>query len=145
MNYIRTKDGIIDLNRTHLDGTPIYNLDTKENVIKANENKEKRDCYYIENDTIYGYWYLDGCIWNYHIIKQANTIEELCDKVFAFHKESNWEIPDMEDYSLDLLKDEIIKEGKNSIDEFIFKLAIWTNKGLIYVAEVDGDGELVLL
>lgn len=75
--YIRTKNGIIDLNRTHLDGSPIYNLDTKENVIKANENGEERDCYYIENDTFYHYWYGDGCIWEDHIINQADTIEEL--------------------------------------------------------------------
>lgn len=82
---------------------------------------------------------------NEYIIKEADTIEELSDRVFAFHKEDNWGIPDMEGYYLDELKEEIIEDGKNSIDDFIFKLAIWSDKGLIYVAQTNDEGELELL
>lgn len=78
-------------------------------------------------------------------LNQADTIEELSDRVFAFHKEDNWGIPDMEGYYLDELKEEIIEDGKNSIDDFIFKLAIWTDKGLIYVAKINEEGELELI
>lgn len=75
----------------------------------------------------------------------SDTIEELCDRAFAFHKDSKWGIPDLEDYSLSLLKEKILKETKNSINEFDFKLAIWTDKGLIYVAKLNDKGELELI
>lgn len=84
-------------------------------------------------------------IYEKDIINQADTIEELCDRVFAFHKEDKWGIPDIEGYYLDGLKEEIIRDHEKPIDDFIFKLAIWTDKGLIYVAQTNDKGELELI
>lgn len=82
----------------------------------------------------------------YEIIKQADTIEELCDELVV-HNPSNdgdfypkhfvyknkWEtlLEPMSDY-------------KKSIGIEIFG-AIWTDKGLIYVAKMNEEGELELL
>ena len=147
MQYIRTKDGIIDLNRIHLDGSPIYNLDTKENVIKAKENREERDCYYIENDTIYGYWYLDGCIWEEHIIKQSDNLADLFDEVVLIdkkHKKPKWLLDKPKDIAN---FNELPTIYKNRVNKgtFIFKFGIWTDKGFTYMANMDSGGKLVLI
>ena len=143
--YIRTKDRIIDLNRKRMDGTPIYNLDTKENVIKACKNEEERDCYYIENDTIYDYCFFDGCIWENHIIKQSDNLAELCDEFVFYHCIGNPFLytgskQRLKEYYLTKKYAKICKEN----DDFFYG-AVWTLKGLKYVAKMDDNGELVLL
>ena len=80
------------------------------------------------------------------IIKQADTIEELCDEIVAVLK-------------IDLKGDRpYIVKSERPI-EFVKKCnyvgfekalidyygAIWTDKGLIYVAKMNDKGELVLL
>lgn len=74
------------------------------------------------------------------IINQANTIEELCDELVfdnvyhsrmtpsAMHTKENQEV--IKSY----LKQNIVCYG-----------AIWTDKGLIYVAKMNEKGELELL
>ena len=80
------------------------------------------------------------CIKKHAIIKQANTIKELCDELIfdnfyhsrmtpiAMHTKENQEI--IKGY----LKQNIICYG-----------AIWTDKGLIYVAKMNDKGELELI
>ena len=63
--------------------------------------------------------------------KQADTIEELCDE-FVYVEEGCY--PEISD-ELDLM------QTKSTI---IFG-AIWTDKGLIYVAKMNDKGELELL
>ena len=82
------------------------------------------------------------------ILKQANNIEELCDEFVAITYDNNHilyddEVSDWktrEEYSK--LKFEVAKGfvGKDTIYG-----AIWTDKGLIYVAKMNDKGEWELL
>lgn len=67
------------------------------------------------------------------IIKQADTIEELCDEFVAIHKTFS------KTYCIRKVPFE--KQDEN----FNIYGAIWTNKGLIYVAKMNDKGELELL
>ena len=68
------------------------------------------------------------------IIKKADTIEELCDEFVDIYEN---EKPD-----ISLLSDIIYFESYKS---HIVYGAIWTDKGLIYVAKMNDEGELELL
>ena len=77
------------------------------------------------------------------VIKQADTIEELCDEFVCDHnngtrvmqsKECKPQFP-FSEKSIDYLK-------RNN---HTFYGAIWTDKGLIYVAKMNDKGELELL
>ena len=127
--YIRTKDGIFEVGEEE-----IY---------------EQQD----ETCKLVGYWvYPNSKNEKYRkynlrfipcekVVAQADTIEELCDelvyddkaegKPFILEKEKdNWIINDY-------------KKGKCK-DDIIYG-AIWTSKGLIYVAKMNDEGELELL
>lgn len=78
-------------------------------------------------------------------IKEADTIEELCDELVLIE----------EDYpiileELDFKRRTYLRANEY---EFLSKLpekpiiygAIWTDKGLIYVAKMDAEGKLILL
>lgn len=68
------------------------------------------------------------------ILKQADTIEELCDEfVYVFENTTNIIFSNYE-----ALKN-------HSFDPSKTFGAIWTNKGLIYVAKMNDEGELELL
>ena len=82
----------------------------------------------------------DGAIYEEEIIAQADTIEELCDEFVVVYKDSepyltqHLSYAEMEEYNLRV-------NGNNGI---IYG-AIWTDKGLIYVAKMNDKGELELL
>ncbi len=83
-------------------------------------------------------------IFEEHIIKEADTIEELCDE-FVYNNELLAPI-----YISP--KEPLIESWRNSLDyEFNYKNhkeiygAIWTSKGLIYVAKMNNEGKLELL
>ena len=91
------------------------------------------------------YWnILDGALspqtWIGEPIAQSNTIKELCDE-FVFHveKQGHWVI---NNYKRAL---EIAKSYNEDEIKFICYGAIWTDKGLIYVAKMNERGELELL
>ena len=70
---------------------------------------------------------------------QANTIEELCDEFVAIHptnKNANY----ITDAPLKNLYETEYKKFKR-----IVYGAIWTEKGLIYVAKMNDKGELELI
>lgn len=80
------------------------------------------------------------------IIKQADTIEELCDE-FVYIEYKNPRV-------LDRVITREIKEKGIKVAETIYCHpnwnglmygAIWTDKGLIYVAKMDSEGKLVLI
>lgn len=71
------------------------------------------------------------------IIAQADTIEELCDE-FVIINPDIYEKPTLCYGDYDEYKDELHKE------DILFG-AIWTKKGLIYVAKLNKKGELELL
>lgn len=74
----------------------------------------------------------EGCI-----IKQANTIEELCDGLIVEQKDNpnNWFIMEVQEF---------INEEEH-LKEWFYKAFIKTDKGLIYVAKLNDKGELELL
>lgn len=125
--YIRTKDGrIIDLDRV------VYG----NKVIHLNENE-------IEGGNWSG-WYWKTDEYGYEIecrdadiIKEADTIEELCDE-FVMNNEVVIGSP-RDGMNRLQLADYYAKKGKNVYG------AIWTDKGLIYVAKMNEKGELELL
>ena len=125
MIYIRTKDGVYELKENMTIENGVYSF-----FGKIYDTTEK---HLFRNDKDLG-----------EFVSQSENLEELCDRAFAFHKDSPWESPDLEDFSLDSLKEQILESTENTIDEFIFKLAIWTSKGLIYVAKMNSEGKLVL-
>lgn len=115
MRYIRTKNEIIDL---------------------------KSDAYTIEKNgdtTLFGYPYIK----KEEIVVQANTIEKLCDEfvlispVFAYPNR----------LTKDRLNDLVWLKKHNSEDckNDTAYGAIWTDKGLIYVAKMNEKGDLELL
>ena len=71
----------------------------------------------------------------------ADTIEELCDE-FVYEKGCGKDTPMLSKNDFNSLKEWYMNNG--------FKVntiygAIWTSKGLIYVAKMNEDGELELL
>ena len=116
MKYVRTKDGIIDIR---------YWLTDKNGYYR-----------YLEDDFLDYIERVD----NEYIIKQADTIEELCDEYVvvsdSFEKLLAHTIGDND-------TKEVIEMAK--IVNGIIYGAIWTDKGLIYVAKMNEKGELELL
>ena len=118
MKYIRTKDGkVIDISK--------YEKDTQ-------------GWYYHAFTKCYAFPESD-------IVKQADTIEELCDEFVIYDKDQNNGFPIT-----------CPKERLTEIKPYIqicmqkqfncwLKGAIWTDKGLIYVAKMNEEGELELL
>lgn len=72
---------------------------------------------------------------DYTIIKQADTIEELCDEFLLFREGKPYAIVPNKEHNAELAK-AVWKD---------YRGAIWTDKGLIYVAKVNDKGELELL
>ena len=121
MKYIRTKDGIIDISFTN---TPFIDINGEHKMISN--------------------------------FKQADTIEELCDEFIGILDNGNgshiwyddeylgidygdWETPEQ----LSKMKFRYAKSN-NSLNEVLYG-AIWTDKGLIYVAKMNDKGTLELL
>ena len=69
-----------------------------------------------------------------HIYKESDTIEELCD-VFICQQMIFRKLKDVETYL----------RSANEWCNFAIYGAIWTDKGLIYVAKMNDEGELELL
>ena len=114
--YIRTEKGIYEASKT-------ISVNFKECYIEAYDTQLER---WVKKD----------------IIKQADTIEELCDCFVQII--SNGTIKQRSIFS-DLHHLKIRKENYeiyNKVDTFG---AIWTDKGLIYVAKMNEDGKLVLI
>lgn len=76
---------------------------------------------------------------NEDIIKESDTIEELCDG-FVIKVKTGYETGYLITYHDEkLLKQDAYKNGADVYG------AIWTDKGLIYVAKMNGKVELELL
>lgn len=131
MKYIRTKDGRI------ITFSP----------------KEK-----YENDKATFEWFVANyCGGGINVLKQADTIEELCDyimrkpvgsvddRVFILKKIIHKGYLNRNNY--EEIKEELKQQYKmqKNGDKAIIYLAIETDKGLIYVAKMNDKGELELL
>ena len=121
--YIRTKDGRI--------------AEVKENMAIKRCSENVLRLVYKDNRSI---CVLTG---NDDIIKQADTIEELCDEFVVFDKEQpNGKLLYYKGF--ENLKKEFIDFEKDK-EKVVVCGAIWTDKGLIYVAKMNDKGELELI
>ena len=78
-----------------------------------------------------------------NVVKRADTIEKLCDEFVVFDKEQpNGKLLYYKGF--ENLKNEFIDFENDKCKVEIYG-AIWTNKGLIYVAKMDNEGKLVLI
>jgi hypothetical protein len=127
MKYIRTKDG------------KIYDF---------------ADLYVCEElcGKPYGVKDSGWCIYRENIIQQADTIEELCDE-FVLHYDDTmqrsipipWATYERRDDNWQKHKEKLISELERTERKATVYGAIWTEKGLKYVAQFNGMGELELL
>ena len=119
--YIRTKDGVYEV--VGFDEECII----PSILIKVKSNYDIRITHCCKDD----------------IIKQADTIEELCDEfvyngwLYQNKIVDNCLIENSFDEETIPIDDEMISNGIYG--------AIWTSKGLIYVAKMNENGELELL
>ena len=111
MKYIRTKDGIY-LNGGEF-GYPRVGIIGKKQ----------------END--FGF-----CFDKTDVVKQADTIKELCDEFIGLSINNIHNFYD---------SFEEMKQAFTKYKNEIFYGAIWTDKGLIYVAKMNEKGELCLI
>lgn len=140
MKYIRTKNKWLD----DFEGSEIV-----KEVYQIYDVK-KGDDMNLWAFTFEGFPY---CITEEMIIKQADTIEELCDEfrgIWINYWESMREDAH-EEYHYDKERDVFYDDfeeltHEEAIEKFdIFYGAIWTDKGLIYVAKMNESGCLELL
>lgn len=76
-----------------------------------------------------------------HIYRQADTIEELCDEFVWVNHKTNTRA--FEGQPLEQVKEYYLQQCDKELWDFYG--AIWTDKGLIYVAKMNDKGELELL
>ena len=123
--YIRTLNGVVDLSQ-----------------YKEVREKEARFDIYCAPIGEPSYWFrIDKKV----IVKQADTIEELCDEFVLINKNIDL-LPSIEKSYHDFspyLDVDIRRHEKPSYIEIYG--AIWTDKGLIYVAKMNEKGEFELL
>ena len=118
--------------------------------IRTNDGIYKtRQCYpeetLFENVT---YVYKHEFVKNKDIIAKADTIEELCDEFISVYQNLT---PELLEPKFVSPREPLSVSWKNRLeDEHLFKDnvvygAIWTDKGLIYVAKMNEKGDLELL
>ena len=93
---------------------------------------------YIRTEgTVSTRYYYDRYLEPQKIIKQAETIEELCDGLIVEQKDkpNNWFVMEVQEF---------INE-KEHFKDWSYKAFIKTDKGLIYIAKMNDEGELELL
>ena len=84
------------------------------------------------------------------ILKSTDTIEELCDEFVIAHyfKETNYTHCEVLKENKELLIESVkLRKQDKDYDQNEFEIygAIWTDKGLIYVAKMNEKGTLELL
>ena len=144
MRYIRTKDGIVDLEKfiNEEKDTPYYKDFEFEEISKDGKlkwtaigtekcsikNQIGRRCYF-------------SATLNSEIIKQADTIEGLCDEFVIVHKDGTHV------FQKSTADDKVSKEYVEYLlrNNQTFYGAIWTEHGLKYIAKMNEKGELELL
>lgn len=149
MRYIRTEDGRI---------VEEHNLESgfKQTIITVKNKKDNKELTQIVCDDLDDYLemvvvgeyckchkinpkdikYEATTLFN-KILKQSDTIEELCDGLIVEQK-------DKPNIWFTMEVQEFINE-KEHLKDWFYKAFIKTDKGLIYVAEMNDKGELELL
>ena len=110
--------------------------------------RTKDGIYQVESETFdkQGYFvdrYEEDVILKKQVIKQSENIEELCDEFVVFDKEQpNGKLLYYKGF--ENLKKEFIDFEKDK-EKVVVCGAIWTDKGLIYVAKMNDEGDLELI
>ena len=110
--------------------------------------RTKNRIYQVESETCdkQGYYidrYEEDVILKKQVIKQSENIEELCDEFVVFDKEQpNGKLLYYKGF--ENLKKEFIDFEKDK-EKVVVCGAIWTDKGLIYVAKMNDKGEFELI
>lgn len=118
MRYIRTKDG------------KIYEL-------QETKSGEK---YLVRTNELIPLWNTKA----YEIVKQADTIEELCDRYVLHHTDIIFLNKEHTKYRFENEPNNWYDITETEIRVGVYG-AIWTEKGLIYVAKMNKKGCLELL
>lgn len=80
------------------------------------------------------------------VLKESYNIVDLCDDLIGVDIETKAAVISGRYYELDEIKEEMMnKYGFQLGKDYEIYGAIWTNKGLIYVAKLNDKGELELL
>lgn len=123
--YIRTKDGVYEV-----EGRKFYDALKRKHYITTKGLAIKED----------------------DIIKQSENLEELCDEFVLHYGDTMqtsipipWATYERRDDNWQKHKEKLISELKKAERKATVYGAIWTNKGLIYVAKMNEKGELVLI
>ena len=124
MKYIRTKEKIYEIDETC----------KRDNQILFFDNKERTQDYIID--------FFEGK----DVLKQADTIEEVCDMFVVWLEGRNMpiEMPLSEKEQYEKMKEVVLLGTKEKLNIWL-KLAIWTDQGLIYVEKMNEKGELELI
>ena len=125
MKYIRTKEyKIIDLEKRY---QQYLNNDERKQETK-NRLKFYKQCHH-------------------NVLKKADTIEELCDEFVDIDNHDYYEIAHKNGITYALSKTKRFIGHCDIRLKYIGQImgAIWTDKGLIYVAKMNDKGELELL
>ena len=127
MKYIRTVNGVYDIDNASKYLTICNTEQEFDNLSKKNSK-----CFYINTDKKVVCSKQNGQLIVTPYIKSADTIKELCDEFVS--------------------RERIICKSrlKQTCEMLLTEKAdiygaIWTDKGLIYVAKINGKGELELL
>ena len=112
---------------------------TKDGVYEVDENSKGNDCFlWVKTNEAN----IVQCVWLNCIINQSENLEELCDEFVICLKNT---IP----YTVDTFQRHELLRDRAKLFKFygtdaIFG-AIWTNKGLIFVARMNDKGDLELI
>lgn len=81
------------------------------------------------------------------IIKQANTIEELCDMIVAIHEDNSKDFYEISYPFANHISDHYYDFKFGNEIEFDGNMygCIWTDKGLKYIAKMNKEGKLELI
>ena len=132
MKYVRTKDGIFEIDK--LFSVEYITIGGKKYNLTSSGLNDK----VIDFDKMF------GCK-----TRQADTIEELCDYVVAMNE--IYDIPYVEELPHEMGSDKtVISNAYHNVKRgqyvsWWLKLAIATDKGIIYVAKMNSKGEFELL
>lgn len=169
MRYIRTKNGIYEKDKTNFEiHTRIKIINKRTNTV-LNElvchglayNNEKENSYF--EDRIFAEYCVahklnplnyrrEKEIFDPNVIAEADTIDELCDEFDWKWNEKEFPYSKVRQHSryggygdLERAMREEENYGKHLNHDYEIYGAIWTDKGLIYVAKMNNKGVLELL
>lgn len=135
MKYIRTKDGI-------------FAFEGVNTVTKVYETPKGIEPWKYSDGTLVkeGEKFVRVNNKDYKVDEEntADTIEELCDSFVIFYNKSHHKVSILKSMATARL---YYKRDKQYSGNYVDKVygAIWTDKGLIYVAKMNDRGELELL